>query len=65
MTKKKAAWASRDAWTAALAEGRVLRFPDFDRLTSYPTIAMRDKAIAEAVAEKTVVEIVQVPAVFI
>lgn len=36
-------------WRAALADGRVLRF-DALTMRAYPTVAMRDAAIAEAAA---------------
>ncbi len=39
MTRKQRAHARKDAWTLALAEGRVVRYPELSRFTSYPTVA--------------------------
>lgn len=50
MTKKKAAWARKEAWSKALAEGRVVKLVEFDRLTSYPTIEQAQRALKAAAA---------------
>jgi len=46
-SRKQKAIDRKDAWTAALKEGRVVRHED-GRLMSYPTIAARDAALSEA-----------------
>ena len=46
MTKKEYK-ARKAAWQQALTEGRVVRFAE-NSLTSYPTIEMRDAALAKA-----------------
>lgn len=47
---KKAARAHRAAWDLARAEQRVVSYRTLGRMCSYPTIAARDAAIAEATA---------------
>ena len=56
MTKKEYK-ARKLAWQQALADGRVVRY--VDSLTSYPTVAMRDVAIAKAAQGGIVGEIVK------
>lgn len=43
------------AWSLALAEGRVLRA--LDSLTSYPTIAARDAALAKSCGLAEIVKV--------
>lgn len=57
--KNRIAKAARSAaWTQALREGRVLRINE-ETLTSYPTIARRDLAMADATAGGNMVEVVE------
>jgi hypothetical protein len=46
---KKQARAQKAAWQAALIEGRIVRWNE-NTMTSYPTIEMRDTAIAKNAA---------------
>lgn len=45
MTKKEARAHNRN-WSQAVADGRVVAIGDGSTMTAYPTIAMRDNAIA-------------------
>ena len=61
MTKKQEAHARRNAWTAALKGGRVVRHED-GRLVSYPTTAARDAALSEARSAGLRASVVREPA---
>jgi hypothetical protein len=62
MTKRQAAIARKREWSAALAEGRVVRFEGGARLTSYATREAAAAAVAEARAAGLAAKIVIVPA---
>lgn len=47
MTKKEYL-ARRADWDKAMAEGRIVCFPELSQSRSYPTEEMRDAALAEA-----------------
>ena len=58
MTKREAA-ERKAAWSLALKEGRVVRFPEMDRLTSYPTNERAARAVIEARAAGITATIVE------
>ena len=49
------------AWRAALIEGRVLRFPRLDKMTSYPTREAAEIALSDALAAGIKAEYVAIP----
>lgn len=59
MTKKEAA-KRKAAWLQALKEPRVVRIPSMSRMTAYPTIDARDKALADFAKSGIFAEIVAV-----